>query len=270
MSLSPVQFALLANAVRAAPSLLNARTCRLRVVANRAELYGVPPAPAEASRRLSTISCGAALRNLELAVRRLGFVPQILELPDRANPSHVATVLVGAGAGCTVAEDRLYRAAFGGLAHRGPMASRPVPPALAMQLHAAGQAPGVATLLVGGAQVRVIAGVLAAGEPRPAGEPLPAGELGRGRSLLVTTVDDGPADWLRAGQALQNAWLTGATFGLVGRVIGAPVQAPGVRSGLIESLGLAGCPQVVLRLGWPGGSGGIDPDSQQATPSWDG
>jgi hypothetical protein len=193
-----------------------------------------------------TISCGAALRNLELGVRHLGLVPQIIELPDRAVPAHLATVLVGAPAPCTVLEERLYRSVFRRVQHRGPLAPRPVPPALAMQLHAAGQAPGVATMLVGGAQLRSVVGVLSADTC-----PSRLDELARGRLLLATTAEDGPADWLRAGHALQNVWLTAATFGLVGSALGAMLDLPGVRSGLVERLGLTGVPQVVLRLGWP-------------------
>lgn len=285
------QLEVLAGAVRAAPSLLDGSPWRLRMpaggtasgVAGGVELHADPEWSApliDPIGRALTTSCGAALRNLELAMLRLGFQPRVLELPNRSDRMHLATVLAGPPASITVADDSLYRAAFHRHGHHSPLSARPVPPALAMQLHVAGQAPGVATLPIGGEQLPTVATVLAAAidlqrcdgrylaqverwlrthegaqelvrAGTPAADPaVIAGRLANGRLLLVTTVDDGPLDWLRAGRALQNAWLTATANGLSGSVIGAVLEAPGVRGALVERLGLAGFPQVMLRVGW--------------------
>ncbi|HEY0641616.1 MAG TPA: hypothetical protein VGD67_28650, partial [Pseudonocardiaceae bacterium] len=75
-------------------------------------------------------------------------------------------------------------------------------------------------------------------------------QLGRGLLLLLSTESDGPLDWLRAGWAAQNAWLTTAARGLTGAVVGGVLDAPGVRATLAARLGLGGCPQLLLRVGW--------------------
>lgn len=69
--------------------------------------------------------------------------------------------------------------------------------------------------------------------------------------LLVHTNDDGPADHLRAGQAVQRIWLAATHAGLTGSILTQPLQVPEVRAGLIEQLDLPGFPQVLMRLDYP-------------------
>jgi hypothetical protein len=75
--------------------------------------------------------------------------------------------------------------------------------------------------------------------------------LGRERLLLAQTPDDGPLDQVRAGMAMQTAWLTATDAGLVGSVLTQPFQLPEVRAGLVEALSLPGHPQLLLRVGHP-------------------
>lgn len=69
--------------------------------------------------------------------------------------------------------------------------------------------------------------------------------------LLVLTVDDGRVDHVRAGIVLQRTWLTAITAGLVASVHTQALQLHEIRAGLIEQLGLAGYPQLIMRFGSP-------------------
>ena len=77
-------------------------------------------------------------------------------------------------------------------------------------------------------------------------------QLGRGALMLVSTESDDAPDWIMAGWAVQNAWLTAIDDGLVASVLGGVLDAPGVRSALACRLRLNGCPQLLLRVGWAG------------------
>ncbi|WP_326834980.1 nitroreductase [Amycolatopsis rhabdoformis] len=67
--------------------------------------------------------------------------------------------------------------------------------------------------------------------------------------LLVVTADDGRADHVRAGYALERGWLEAVRLGLSAAVLTQPLHVPEVRSALCEDRHLAGFPQVFLRLG---------------------
>lgn len=89
------------------------------------------------------ISCGAALEHVRLAVRVLGWVPEI-ELPhERAHPDEVARIaVVGRGAPSDV-EERNYLAVSARHSHRRPFASRPVDAELRRELLGAHRVDGV-------------------------------------------------------------------------------------------------------------------------------
>lgn len=90
-----------------------------------------------------------------------------------------------------------------------------------------------------------------------------AQRLSTGRLLLITTASDRPADWLRAGWAVQNLWLTAVSGGLAASVVGGVLDAPGVRAALASRLGQGAgdYPQLLLRIGWP-----ADPVAVPAAP----
>jgi nitroreductase len=78
-----------------------------------------------------------------------------------------------------------------------------------------------------------------------------AARLSREYLLLVQTPDDGPADHVHAGRAIEEAWLAATHAGLGGSVLTQLLQVPEVRAGLIERLELPGFPQALLRFGYP-------------------
>lgn len=67
---------------------------------------------------------------------------------------------------------------------------------------------------------------------------------------VIGTDGDGPRDWLAAGQAIARALLRAAADGVEASWCNQPVQVAGLRLRLAETIGAAGFPQVVLRLGY--------------------
>jgi nitroreductase len=70
--------------------------------------------------------------------------------------------------------------------------------------------------------------------------------------VLATRTDD-PRDWVLAGSALQRVLLTATRFGFATGFLNQPLESEPLRRDLTTSLGLSGCPQLLLRLGYPAG-----------------
>ena len=68
--------------------------------------------------------------------------------------------------------------------------------------------------------------------------------------FVVATVADTPADWVRAGQALQRVLLVGAARGLAASYFNQPTEVAALREQLAALLG-GEAPQVVFRMGTP-------------------
>ncbi|MFE3165244.1 Acg family FMN-binding oxidoreductase [Streptomyces sp. NPDC059224] len=66
---------------------------------------------------------------------------------------------------------------------------------------------------------------------------------------LLGTARDGPADWLRAGQALERVLLRATADGLVASVTSQPLEWPDLRWAARDPLSAMGHVQMVLRLG---------------------
>ncbi|TDE33948.1 hypothetical protein [Actinomadura sp. 6K520] len=84
----------------------------------------------DAAGREMAISCGAALFNARLAVRRLGFTARVRLLPDPARPDLLARITWGTRTAARPYEERLFRAISRRHTHRGPFLATPLPPML--------------------------------------------------------------------------------------------------------------------------------------------
>jgi hypothetical protein len=275
----------LCTAVRAAQALRQPARWTLRTLFDgaeprgvelHAEPYGCPTV--DPIGRGRGIGGGAVLRNLELAVAELGGTPVVRLLPDAGNPLHIATVTAGDGGWPDPTTGRApqpspIRALPRRRDHPRPVAAYPVDAAVCRRLHDAASGDGVRALLMNEGQVRTIGTVLAAAVARRrSGEDdladveqwltdahrsllgdraMITEELRRGTLILLTTETDRPLGWLHAGWALQNAWHTAVGSGLVASAVGGVLDAPGVRAALAMRLRLDGCPQLLLRAGWP-------------------
>ncbi|MDA3650145.1 hypothetical protein LZ318_01655 [Saccharopolyspora indica] len=90
---------------------------------------------------------------------------------------------------------------------------------------------------------------LTTGRTRLPDEHALAARIQRESVLLVGSPADGPAEQVRAGAAVEQAWLEATGRGLVTSVMTQPLHLAEVRSGLAAGLGFAATPQVVMRFG---------------------
>ncbi|MET9000663.1 nitroreductase [Amycolatopsis sp. NPDC004169] len=297
---TPAETDVLVRSMMRAPSVHNTQPWLLEVtsmqlsVRERAE----PALPHhDPHGRDRAASCGAAVANLELAVRTLGRSCTVAFLPEDGQPDLLARIDVGEPAAPAIEELRCHGAIARRASHRAPFEGVAVPTAVLRRIAAAGGAPGVearpvhevaavARLLhfaaetfrqdgayqrelslwtirdepahrhgVGIPASRIPAGSVPwAGLVRRATEIPQIPELERrlaGETLLLfVTADDSRLDHVRAGYAMERAWLAAVDLGLAGAVLTQPLHLPEVRSALGEDLGLAGFPQALLRIGY--------------------
>jgi hypothetical protein len=97
---------------------------------------------ADPDSRELVLSCGAALFNLRLALRKLGWRSSLALLPDTTDPRVLAALTVTDPAPATPAEARLAAAIPRRHTHRGDFEERPISPALAIRLQQAAAAEG--------------------------------------------------------------------------------------------------------------------------------
>ncbi len=71
------------------------------------------------------------------------------------------------------------------------------------------------------------------------------------RLALLVTEEDGPADWLRAGQAMQRVLLVATARGLAASFLSAPLERADLRPALRDPEHGMEYPQMLLRIGWP-------------------
>lgn len=68
--------------------------------------------------------------------------------------------------------------------------------------------------------------------------------------VVLSTDDDEPRSWLRAGQALAAVLLRAADYGVQAQPLGQVTDVFAFRFGLRQTLGIQGMPQLVLRMGY--------------------
>jgi hypothetical protein len=96
---------------------------------------------------------------------------------------------------------------------------------------------------------------------RPPGLPLGDGtDRGTQYAILFTDGDE-PRDWLAAGEALSDVWLTLTARGLAASPISEVVEMPATRATMRRILGGVGYPAIALRVGVPVDPGGAPPAS---------
>jgi hypothetical protein len=217
------EISLVATAVRRAPSVGDAQPWELEFAGATASLLGRGPAG-----RDRTISCGAALANLLLAVRVLGWHPRLAMFPDPARPCELARVSRGERHPPSDVDIARHAAIPVRRSHRGPLAAT----RLTQQLVTASAAEGVRIRPVRGLdEVTALADLLALAGLKCQPDPETV--------LLIETHGDTRLDHLLAGRALQDIWLAATSAGLAGSVLArSPYLArtrPG-RTGWLQAL----------------------------------
>jgi hypothetical protein len=151
-----------------APSLHNTQPWRFAVVGDAVELH------ADATRQLLVdpdgremhISCGAALYGLRLAVRSLGYRPEVDLLPVLAGRRPLARVRLGMAVPMTADERKMLAAVLHRHTHRGPFDAGPLPAGLFARLRDDARAEGATLTEIEPGLARERLNALAAGSGR--------------------------------------------------------------------------------------------------------
>ncbi len=129
---TPEDVALLLRAATAAPSLYNSQPWRFVVVDHEARIFLDPnrrSPVADPESRQQVIACGAALLNLRLAIRELGYEPLVSLWPAGIESEHLATVRRGTMATASATDRKLYAQIEQRHTNRRHFALRPIYPA---------------------------------------------------------------------------------------------------------------------------------------------
>jgi len=134
-----------------APSVYNTQPWRFALDGEQISLHIDPGrrlAVADPDGREMVISCGAALFNVRLALRSLGYVPEIRVWPEPDQPALVARVSWRPGAAADEFERRLFARVRTRRTHRGAFDPEPLPPGLLAALRTAAEREGTALRIV--------------------------------------------------------------------------------------------------------------------------
>jgi hypothetical protein len=217
------QASYLAGVAGRAPSLHNTQPWRFTVSGDAIELQ------ADASRQLGVdpdgremlISCGGALYGLRLAVRSLGYLPEVEILPGPAGRQPLARVRLGPVAPMTADERKMLAAVPHRHTHRGPFEAGPLPAGLFARLRDDARAEGAVLTEIGpGAALRRLTAVTAAAGRRQDRDPRSRAETSRWSHGVTSAARDGvPAHAFSVEPARAPARLPQRDFDL-GRGLG--------------------------------------------------
>lgn len=123
-----------------APSVHNTQPWQFTFDGHRFELYADTArglTAADPDGRELVLSCGAALYNLRVALRKLGYRGIVTLLPNRSQPRLLASVEVAESSPAGAAERRAYAALTRRHTHRGPFDDRVLTAEMTALLHQA-------------------------------------------------------------------------------------------------------------------------------------
>lgn len=169
-------------AVRA-PSPHNSQPWRFELAEDRIDVLLDPErvlTVADPDGREARLSCGAAVLNVQLALRAAGHASAVHLLPDRARPEHLATVWLRGPCQVTPEDRAFARAITFRRSNRRPFTDRPVPEWIRHALVRAASLEGSAlTLVEQGRDLDELARLLRHAENLQRGDPAFQAELRR-------------------------------------------------------------------------------------------
>jgi hypothetical protein len=196
--------------------------------------------------REALAACGAAVLNLQVALRASGHAATVDLLPDRTRPELAAVVWIRATCTPSSQERALARAIPAVRDHRGPLSGGPVPASVRMALmRAAAREEGELVLLEPPAEVDALQGLLTG-----AGWMSRAGNGAKGLVAVLNSHTDTPRGQLQSGRALQRVLLTGSAHGARTAVLLWPEAVQKAKPELRGFLGGQVNPQAVLEFGY--------------------
>ena len=175
---------------------------------------------------------------------------------DATTVAALAAAAASEGATLVVAQTQETRHALAALVARGDHLQWETPSwrrELALWMHPSRQRDGLATPGMPAALTRAVVRSFDMGDGVGARDL----QLAEGSPLITVmgTPGDTPADWLRAGMALQRCLLTGCLDGLQASHLNQPIEVPELRGKLQALMPDAGVPQLLLRWGHVSGEG---------------
>lgn len=129
---SPEEVAMLLRAGTAAPSLYNSQPWRFVITGHEVSIFADPQRKspiADPEGRQQVIACGAALLNIRLAIRSLGYQTQVSLWPDGKSSDHLVTVRRGGPMEQTAADRKLFAQIHQRHTNREQFGSRSIIPA---------------------------------------------------------------------------------------------------------------------------------------------
>ncbi|WP_263253334.1 nitroreductase family protein [Saccharopolyspora rosea] len=285
----------LSECVHRAPPVHTTRPWQLEFADRTAvlrERRDVPPPPHDPEGRDRKIACGAALTNLVAAVRGLGWAAD-MDIAVSADGAVTASVTGPRRSRASDSEAHRFRAIGDRRVHEWAFGPRPVPPEDLEAVRDVAASPAVGAWWVGGgAEALGVARLLdyaarayhanldyqreltmwttwrvdgavglsagGAARVRVPDEFQLAARIEREAVLVLATRTDGPESQVRAGEAVQAAWLEATTRGLAASLVTQPLHLSEVRTGLADRLDRPGVPQALMRFGHPAARPGDD------------
>ena len=246
-----------------APSSHNSQPWLFRVVGDHVDVY------ADRTRALPVVdpddrglvaSCGSAIEFLRLALRHFGYRDKTELLPDPKDPDFLARVEMAGVYRTTDADRRLFRAILGRRTNRLPFEARPLPGDLLATLAEEAEVAGAHLTVSQDPPTKdAIATLIAEGDRTQLRDPsfrrelaawIHPARLGTPALTTVWTAGDTPRHWLVAGQALARVLLRAQDAGVSASYLNQPIEVSTLRPRLRQTLGIAGYPQMLLRLGF--------------------
>ncbi|WP_224281962.1 nitroreductase family protein [Streptomyces sp. LS1784] len=294
----------LVSAAVAAPSIHNSQPWRFRLRPDtstlevRADRSRAVPA-ADPQGQALHISVGAAVLNLRVAARHLGWAPDVRLLPEPAEPDLFAVVRLDTQAPAPApGTEKLYEAIWRRHSIRTPFTAVPVPRAVLDELTGAARAEDAALHLPDHTETARLLHLTAEAERRSTTDEaqraesrswirtgdappygIPARALGpqdlagrlpmrdfsairaaehqapalferEPRIAVLTTDHDTPADWLRAGLALEHVLLAATVHGVRASLLHQAMEWPYLRWEARDPHQRPGHVQMLIRLGY--------------------
>ncbi|HRC55494.1 MAG TPA: hypothetical protein PKU97_06180 [Kofleriaceae bacterium] len=157
-----------------APSTHNSQPWKFRVTDHSVELWSDPSRMLDRidpDRRQLFMSCGGALANLRIAMRRFGNSDQVLYLPTPKRPDHLATLHLGPPHDTTPQDRSLCDAITRRRTNRGKYEERALPDPVASQILEISNRPGCWMVELEQGSKREIADIVARADAQQLGDP---------------------------------------------------------------------------------------------------
>jgi hypothetical protein len=255
------------SAAMAAPSLRDSRPWEFRCTATTIELHANTRRllPGDIDCRELVLSCGAALRNLRLAIRALGVYPAVQLLPDPRRTNLLAVIRPQGHLVVRSVDRELADAIVRRRTDHGPFHPTPMPLAILAGLRQAAKTERAWLSTLTAANLSVLRGLVHQAQDTQRHDPARAALLLPGHDhcyggvgevaseplfAVVGTFHDSLLARLQAGQATQRVLLTATVAGLSVSFQSQVVAVPATRKLMREQIVGGLWPQAVLRIGY--------------------